>query len=40
MIDQQQAGRTMMVFSPMALRKNFMAMAAPQPGHATCPEYM
>src|SRR5208283_3842188 len=39
-MDQQQAGITMTVFSSRAFRTNRMAMAAPQPGQATCPEYM
>ena len=40
MMDQQQAGMTMIVFSPRALRTNRMAMAAPQPGQPTWPGYM
>src|SRR5664280_2006161 len=38
--DQQQAGRTMMVFSPKAFSTNRMAIVAPQPGQPTWPEHI
>src|SRR5512136_898678 len=40
MTDQQQAGSTIIIFSPRAFSTNRMAIAAPQPGQPTWPGYM
>src|SRR5512137_1003206 len=40
MTDQQQAGRTIIIFSPRAFSTKRMAIAAPQPGQPTWPGYM
>jgi hypothetical protein len=37
MMDQQEAGKTMTVFSPRALRVKRILTAAPHPAQARCP---